>query len=271
MNFRTAALVAVVMALVNLQPSHGYVHTNIGSTAETTLSDDCQSQYNDLLASIPVPPEPLLDAGELNCTDQISNATANTDGVYCPSQAVLVACFQVIISYTCVSAVAFISFRDRRCHIMPPVRPTCALTLLNGSFALQLNQTAWTNLVGNCDLFTSAPNCLNGGVADAITGSACQRPRQSNGWWLFSATQGKFAIEQYDYGTGIVPNAGSDWQTVQGEGVSCHLPLKQSLHAMQHFGNVKHLLHTVSACLGTLGAACCRFRLSVMLHLSTCV
>ncbi|DBA77252.1 hypothetical protein WJX79_006430 [Trebouxia sp. C0005] len=175
MNLRTAALVAVVVALVNLQPAHGYVHTNIGSTAETTLSDDCQSQYNDLLASIPVPPEPLLDAGELSCTDQISNATANTDGVYCPSQAVLVACFQ-------------------------------------------LNQTAWTNLVGNCDLFTSAPNCLNGGVADAITGSACQRPRQSNGWWLFSATQGKFAIEQYDYGTGIVPNAGSDWQTVQGEG-----------------------------------------------------
>ena len=100
------------------------------------------------------------------------------------------------------------------------MRPTSALTVLSDSFALQLNQTAWTNLVGNCDLFTSAPNCLNGGVADAITGSACQRPRQSNGWWLFSATQGKFAIEQYDYGTGIVPNAGADWQTVQGEGVS---------------------------------------------------
>jgi len=95
--------VAVVLALVNLQLAQGYVHTNIGSTAETTLSDDCQSQYNDLLASIPVPPEPLLDAGELNCTDQISNATANTDGVYCPSQAVLVACFQVISSSTCVS------------------------------------------------------------------------------------------------------------------------------------------------------------------------
>ena len=94
---------AVVVALVTLPLAQGYVHTNIGSTAETTLSDDCQSQYNDLLASIPVPPEPLLDAGELNCTDQISNATANTDGVYCPSQAVLVACFQVISSSTCGS------------------------------------------------------------------------------------------------------------------------------------------------------------------------
>ena len=103
MSLRTAALVAVVVAVVNLQLAQGYVHTNIGSTAETTLSDDCQSQYNDLLASIPVPPEPLLDAGELNCTDQISNATANTDGVYCPSQAVLVACFQVIRSSICVS------------------------------------------------------------------------------------------------------------------------------------------------------------------------
>jgi len=102
MSLRTGALVAVVVALVNLQLAQGYVHTNIGSTAETTLSADCQSQYNDLLASIPVPPEPLLDAGELNCTDQISNATANTDGVYCPSQAVLVACFQVITSSTCV-------------------------------------------------------------------------------------------------------------------------------------------------------------------------
>lgn len=102
MSRRTAALVAVIAALVNLQLAQGYVHTNIGSSAETTLSDDCQSQYNDLLASIPVPPEPLLDAGELNCTDQISNATANTDGVYCPSQAVLVACFQVISSSTCI-------------------------------------------------------------------------------------------------------------------------------------------------------------------------
>ena len=79
----------------------------------------------------------------------------------------------------------------------------------------------WTDLVANCDLFTSAPNCLNGGVADAKTGNDCQRPYQSTSWWLFSATQGKFGIApQYDYGTGIVPNAGSDWTTVQGEGVS---------------------------------------------------
>lgn len=162
----SARIIAILAALVSLQAVQGYVHTNVGS-----LTDDCTTQYDTLLASIP---EPTLD-GELNCADQIANATANTDGSDCPSQAVLVACFQ-------------------------------------------LNQTAWTNLVGSCDLFTSAPNCLNGGVADAITGAACQRPWQSNGWWLFSASQGKFAIEQYDYGTGIVPNAGSDWQTVQGEG-----------------------------------------------------
>ena len=151
------------------------------------------------------------------------------------------------------------------------MRPTSALIVLSNSFNLQLNQTAWTTLVGNCDLFTSAPNCLNGGVADAITGSACQRPRQSNGWWLFSATQGKFAIEQYDYGTGIVPNAGSDWQTVQGEGVSCHLLLKQSRHDMQHLSNITQLMHTVSAYMNTLSAACCMFRLSVLLHMSTSV
>ena len=81
-------IVAVLVALVRLRAVQGYVHTNVGS-----LNDDCTTQYDTLLASIP---EPTLD-GELNCTDQIANATANTDGVYCPSQAVLVACFQVII------------------------------------------------------------------------------------------------------------------------------------------------------------------------------
>lgn len=162
----TTAFLSAVVAVVSLQCVHGYVHAQVGS-----MSTDCQTQYDTLIASIP---EPTVD-GELNCTDMIVNATANTDGSDCPSQAVLVACFQ-------------------------------------------LNQTAWQSLVGSCDLFSPAPNCLNGGVADSVTGSACQRPRQSNGWWLFSATQGKFAIEQYDYGTGIVPNAGSDWQTVQGEG-----------------------------------------------------
>ena len=74
--------------------------------------------------------------------------------------------------------------------------------------------------MNDCDLFTPAPNCLNGGVGDDLTGSACQRPRQSNNYWLTSITEGKYAIERYDYGTGIVPNAGSDWTTVQGEGVS---------------------------------------------------
>lgn len=74
--------------------------------------------------------------------------------------------------------------------------------------------------MNDCDLFTPAPNCLNGGVGDDLTGSACQRPRQSNNYWLTSITEGKYAIERYDYDTGIVPNAGSDWRTVQGEGVS---------------------------------------------------
>ena len=84
----SAPIIAILVALVSLQAVQGYVHTNVGS-----LTDDCTTQYDTLLASIP---EPTLD-GELNCTDQIANATANTDGVYCPSQAVLVACFQVSI------------------------------------------------------------------------------------------------------------------------------------------------------------------------------
>ena len=113
---------------------------------------------------------------------------------------------------------------------------------------VQLNQTAWQSLVGSCDLFSPAPNCLNGGVADSVTGSACQRPRQSNGWWLFSATQGKFAIEQYDYGTGIVPNAGSDWQTVQGEGVS-ELCTDVYLNWMQKSSMLPTAQHTKSASL----------------------
>lgn len=84
----SAPILAVLVALVSLQAVQGYVHTNVGS-----LTDDCTTQYDTLLASIP---EPTLD-GELNCTDQIANATANTDGADCPSQAVLVACFQVSI------------------------------------------------------------------------------------------------------------------------------------------------------------------------------
>jgi len=84
----SAAVFAAVVALVSLQSVHGYVHAQVGS-----MSTDCQTQYDTLLASIP---EPTLD-GENNCTDQIVNATANTDGVDCPSQAVLIACFQVII------------------------------------------------------------------------------------------------------------------------------------------------------------------------------
>ena len=92
---------------------------------------------------------------------------------------------------------------------------------------MQLNQTTWRELVNDCDLFSPAPNCLNGGVGDNQYGNDCQRPRQSNSYWLTSLTEGKYAIERYDYDTGIVPNAGSDWRTVQGEGVcisaSCSL------------------------------------------------
>ena len=84
----SARIIAILAALVSLQAVHGYVHTNVGS-----LTDDCTTQYDTLLASIP---EPTLD-GEVNCTDQIANASANTDGSDCPSQAVLVACFQVSI------------------------------------------------------------------------------------------------------------------------------------------------------------------------------
>lgn len=82
----------------------------------------------------------------------------------------------------------------------------------------QINQTAWRSLVNDCDLVSPAPNCLSGGVADAKYGNDCQRPRQSNSYWLTSITEGKYAIERYDFDTGIVPNAGSDWRTVQGEG-----------------------------------------------------
>lgn len=87
---------------------------------------------------------------------------------------------------------------------------------------LQLNETAWESLIDDCeDFFSPAPNCVNGGIGDSLTGSDCKRPRQSQGWWLLSATNGKFAIAPHsDYDTGIVPNAGVDWRTVQGEGVS---------------------------------------------------
>lgn len=86
--------------------------------------------------------------------------------------------------------------------------------------ALQLNQTQWRDLVNDCDLFSPAPNCLSGGVGETKYGNDCQQPRQSNSYWLTSVTEGKYAIERYEFDTGIVPNAGADWRTVQGEGVS---------------------------------------------------
>lgn len=77
------------------------------------------------------------------------------------------------------------------------------------------------NLVNDCDLFSPAPNCLNGGIADALTGSDCKRPRQPQSWWLVAGSSGKIPIQpHYDFDTGIVPNAGVDWRTIQGEGVS---------------------------------------------------
>lgn len=85
---------------------------------------------------------------------------------------------------------------------------------------VQINQTQWQNLVNDCDLFSPAQNCLKGGIADPVTGSACRRPHQSDKYWLTSVTEGKFAIQRYDFDTGIMPNAGGDWRTVQGEGVS---------------------------------------------------
>lgn len=84
----TTLLVIALLGLVSLQCAHGFVHTQISS-----MSKDCQSRYNDILTSIPAP---TLD-DEQNCTDLISNATANTDGVYCPASDIIVACFQVII------------------------------------------------------------------------------------------------------------------------------------------------------------------------------
>lgn len=91
------------------------------------------------------------------------------------------------------------------------------------SLLLQLNETAWEGLVDDCDLFSSAPNCLSGGIADALTGKECTRPRQSQSWWALGSTAGKIPIQpHYDFDTGIVPNAGVDWRTIQGEGVSAH-------------------------------------------------
>lgn len=77
------------------------------------------------------------------------------------------------------------------------------------------------SLVNDCDLFSPAPNCLNGGIADALTGNDCKRPRQPQSWWLWAGSSGKIPIQpHFDFDTGIVPNAGVDWRTIQGEGVS---------------------------------------------------
>lgn len=76
-----------VLGFVSLQCAHGFVHTQISE-----MSKDCQNRYDQLISSIQAPT--LED--EQNCTDLITNATANTDGLACPAQDTLVACFQVI-------------------------------------------------------------------------------------------------------------------------------------------------------------------------------
>ena len=198
MTFTRHALILAVLACLSFQCAHGFVHTTISS-----MSKECQSRYNDILTTIPAP---TLD-GEQNCTDLITNATANTDGIYCPASDILVACFQVITQSTTTS-----------CYCLAVLQKD----LLEQVHLVQLNETAWESLINDCeDFFSPAPNCVNGGIGDSLTGSDCKRPRQSQGWWLLSATNGKIAIASHsDFGTGIVPNAGSDWQTVQGEGVS---------------------------------------------------
>lgn len=79
-------LCVALFSVVSLQFTHGFVHTQISE-----MSKDCQSRYDQLISSIQAPT--LED--EMNCTDLITNATANTDGIACPAQDTLVACFQV--------------------------------------------------------------------------------------------------------------------------------------------------------------------------------
>lgn len=72
---------------------------------------------------------------------------------------------------------------------------------------LQVQQDAWIDLVGKCDLFSDGPNCY----ATGVTGSACQRPAVGSQTWLTSGTQ-KWRPTQYLYGTGFVPNNGELWR-----------------------------------------------------------
>eukprot|EP00891_Asterochloris_glomerata_P004724 jgi/Astpho2/4724/fgenesh1_pg.00067_%23_197_t len=71
----------------------------------------------------------------------------------------------------------------------------------------QVQQDAWIDLVGKCDLFSDGPNCY----ATGVTGSACQRPAVGSQTWLTSGTQ-KWRPTQYLYGTGFVPNNGELWR-----------------------------------------------------------
>lgn len=80
-------LLVAFLGFISLQGTHGFVHTQISQ-----MSKDCQNRYDRLINSIQAPT--LED--EQNCTDLITNATANTDGLACPAQDTLVACFQVI-------------------------------------------------------------------------------------------------------------------------------------------------------------------------------
>ena len=75
------------LSFVSLQFAHGFVHTQISA-----MSKDCQRRYDQIINSIQ---EPTLE-DERNCTDLITNATTNTDGVACPAADTLVACFQVV-------------------------------------------------------------------------------------------------------------------------------------------------------------------------------
>ena len=72
---------------------------------------------------------------------------------------------------------------------------------------IQVQQDAWIDLVGKCDLFSDGPNCY----ATGVTGSACQRPAVGSQTWLTSGSQ-KWRPTQYLYGTGFVPNNGELWR-----------------------------------------------------------
>ena len=87
MGSRAILFAAVCAVAFSMHTAEAYVHTQV-----TSMSNDCQTRYNDLLASIPQPFDP---DDEANCHDTIVNATENTNGVYCPTTDIVIACFQV--------------------------------------------------------------------------------------------------------------------------------------------------------------------------------